>query len=64
MRAGLNKFAFKGQRFGKAGETPALDFDLYSLPKDAREFCLGSWGHNASSGSHVDNVFRPVNGRP
>jgi len=64
MPAGLNKFAFKGQQFGKAGETPGIDFDLYSLAKDAREFCLGSWGHNVSQGAHVDNVFRPVNGRP
>jgi hypothetical protein len=64
MPAGLNKFAFKGQQFGKAGETPAIDFDLYSLSGDAREFCLGSWGHNAGQGSHVDNVFRPANGRP
>jgi len=55
MPAGLNRFAFKGQQFGKAGETPALAFDLYSLSKDAWEFCLGSWGHNASSGSHVDS---------
>ena len=64
LPAGLNRFAFKGQQFGKAGETPAIDFDLYSLSGDAREFCLGSWGHNTSQGSHVDNVFRPVNGRP
>lgn len=64
LPAGLNKFAFKGQQFGKAGETPAIDFDLYSLAEDAREFCLGSWGHNVSQGAHVDNVFRPVNGRP
>jgi len=64
MPAGLNRFAFKGQQFGKAGETPAIDFDLYSLSGDAREFCLGSWGHNVSQGAHVDNVFRPVNGRP
>jgi len=64
MSAGLNRFAFKGQQFGKAGQTPAIDFDLYSLSKDAREFCLGSWGHNASTGSHADTVFRRVNGRP
>lgn len=64
MPAGLNRFAFKGQQFGKVGETPAIDFDLYSLSGDAREFCLGSWGHNVSQGAHVDNVFRPVNGRP
>jgi hypothetical protein len=64
LPAGLNKFAFKGQQFGKAGETPAIDFELYSLAKDAREFCLGSWGHNVGQGAHVDNVFRPVNGRP
>ena len=64
MPAGLNRFAFKGQQFGKAGETPAIDFELYSLSGEAREFCLGSWGHNAGQGAHVDNVFRPVNGRP
>ena len=64
LPAGLNRFAFKGQQFGNADETPAIDFELYSLAKDAREFCLGSWGHNVSQGAHVDNVFRPVNGRP
>ncbi|MBM4094367.1 MAG: hypothetical protein FJ276_33915 [Planctomycetes bacterium] len=64
MPAGLNRFAFEGQQFGKAGETPAIDFELYSLSGEAREICLGSWGHNAGQGSHVDNVFRPVNGRP
>jgi len=64
MQIGLNKFAFKGQQFGKAGETPTIDFDLYSLSEEAREFCLGSWGHNVSNGAHVDNIFRLVNGRP
>jgi hypothetical protein len=64
LPAGLNKFAFQGQQFGKLGETPAIDFDVYSVSKDAREFCLGGWGHNASNGSHVDYVFRPLNGRP
>ena len=64
LPAGLNRFAFQGQQFGKAGETPAIDFELYSLSGDAQEFCLGSWGHNVSQGAHVDNVFRPVNGRP
>jgi hypothetical protein len=48
LPAELNKFAFKGQQFGKAGDTPAIDFDLYSLSGDAREFCLGSWAHNVS----------------
>jgi hypothetical protein len=62
MPAGLNTFAFKGQQFGKTGETPAIDFDLYSLAKDAREFCIGSWGHNNAGPAR--EPFQQANGRP
>jgi hypothetical protein len=64
MPAGLNRFGFKGQQFGKAGETPAIDWDLYSLAKEARQFCVGSWGHNNAGSQGAGGAYQAANGRP
>ena len=64
MPPGLNKFAFKGQRFGKAGETPAIDFDLYSLFPGRPGVLPRQLGPQCSNGSHGDSVFRQANGPP
>jgi hypothetical protein len=62
LPAGLNQFSFTGQQFGRPGETPAIDWDLYSLAHDPREFCLGSWGHN--NAGPAGGFFQQANGRP
>jgi hypothetical protein len=64
LKAGLSKFSFTGQSFGKAGVTPAIDWDLYSVAPNDRQFCLGSWGHNSGGSLGGRDGFQAANGKP
>ncbi len=64
LKAGLSKFSFTGQSFGKAGVTPAIDWDLYSVAPNDRQFCLGSWGHDSGGSLGGRDAFQAANGKP